>query len=92
MPKGRRDLTWRQHPGRRLVEEGLEEMVISAVDQCHVDRFPAEEAGGRKTTESTPDDDDPMPAEVESGATVIGSRLVAQPSCLLPQRTGQRSG
>ena len=72
VPQGRGDLARRQHPGGRLVEEGLEEMVIAAVDQCHVDRFASEEAGGRKAPEPAADDDHPMTAFGGAGRCGIG--------------------
>ena len=38
------DLARREQPGRRLVEQRLEEMVVSPVDEGDIDIFPAEQA------------------------------------------------
>ena len=70
--KGRGDLAWRQHAGRRLVEERLEEMMIATVDQRHVDRFTPQEAGGREAPEPPADDDHPMTAPGGTGRGGIG--------------------
>ncbi len=42
VPQSGGDLARREHARRRLVEEGLEEVVIAPVDQSDVHRFPAQ--------------------------------------------------
>jgi hypothetical protein len=55
--QSRRDLTGRQQPGGGLVEQRLEEMVVSPVDEGDIDIFPAEQAGRRKAAETATDND-----------------------------------
>ena len=43
---------------RQLVEQGLEELVIGPVDQCHVDVGVPELPRGRQPAEAAADDDD----------------------------------
>ena len=68
VPEGGSDLARGQHAGRRLVEEGLEQMVIAPVDQRDVDRFASQQPGGRQAAEPTPDDDHPVRAGTSPGA------------------------
>ena len=72
VPQGRGDLTRGEHSGGRLVEQGLEEVVIAPVDQGHVDRLPTEQPGGRQSAESAADDDHPMARCAIAGATGVG--------------------
>jgi hypothetical protein len=56
----RSDLTGRQDAGGDLVEQRLEQVVVSTVDEGDVDREPAEEPARRQPAEASADDDDPM--------------------------------
>ena len=54
------DLSRRQHSRGDLVQQGLEEVVVAAVDQRHVDGSVPEGADGGQATESPSDNDHPM--------------------------------
>ena len=54
----RRDVARREHAGRHLVEQRLEEMVVASVDQRHVDALDmSEEACSGQAAEAASDDD-----------------------------------
>jgi len=55
---GHRDVGRVQRGGRDLVKEGLEEMVIAAVQERHLDGRLAERAGRGQASEPTSNDDD----------------------------------
>ncbi len=65
------DLSGRQHPGRRLVEQRLEQVVVAPVDQGHIDGLTAEVPGGGQAPEPAADDDHPVAAGPTGGT---GSR------------------
>ena len=54
----RSDLSRREDPGRDLVQQRLEEMVVRPVDQRQLDRRVAEKPGREKSAESGADDHD----------------------------------
>ena len=64
---GRRDLALREDPGRHLVQQGLEEMVVGPVDEGDPHLGPLEGAGGEEPAEATPDDDDVVQPGVDVG-------------------------
>ena len=53
---GRGDLTLREDPRGHLVEQGLEQMMIGAIDQSDPDRYPAQRLGGKQSAEPAADD------------------------------------
>jgi hypothetical protein len=55
-----RDLAGREDPRRDLVEEGLEEVVVGAVDERDVDREPAQGLRRPQAAEAAADDDDAL--------------------------------
>ncbi len=59
--RGRGDLTFRKDPGRHLIEEWLEEMVIGAVNQGDPHRYPPKGLGGEQATETGADDHHMVP-------------------------------
>ena len=58
VPDRRRDLTRREHARRDLVEQGLEQVVVAAVDDRDVDRPVGEVADRQQPTEPPADDHD----------------------------------
>ena len=52
------DLALREDPGRHLVEQWLEEVVVPPVDQRHPNRGTLEGTGGEEPAEPATDDDD----------------------------------
>src|SRR3984893_14030404 len=60
LPDRRRNLGWRQDSGGDLVQERLEDMVITAVDQRYFDIGALERPGRRDTGETAADDQDPF--------------------------------
>ena len=58
--QGRRDQAGRQDPGRHLVQQRLEQMMVGPVDDGHLDVCPVQRADGGQPTEPAPDDDDPL--------------------------------
>ena len=58
----RGDLPFREDAGRHLVEQGLEEVVVGAVDQRDPDRCPPQGLGGEEAAEARADDHHMVPA------------------------------
>jgi len=58
LPQGRRYGTFGQDPGRHLVEQRLEHMVIGAVDEGDVHRRGSKELRSEQPTEPTANHDD----------------------------------
>ena len=56
----RRDLPFGQDPGRDLVQQRLEQVVVPAVDHGDVDVRPFEEPGGEQPAEAAADNDHPV--------------------------------
>jgi hypothetical protein len=54
----RGDLCRREHRGRDLVQQGLEEVVVAPVDHRHLDRRSRERTNNGEATEAAADDDD----------------------------------
>ncbi len=57
---GRGDLALREDARRHLVQQGLEEMVVGAIDERDANGLPLEGSHGEKATEPAPDDHDVM--------------------------------
>ena len=55
----RRDLARREHPGRHLVQERLEEVVVATVDEGDVDGLAAEAPDREEAAEAAADDHHP---------------------------------
>src|SRR5262245_21185517 len=58
IPQRRTDLARRKDLGRHLVELGLKEVMIGAIDKNHLDWRPAKCPCGRQFAETSTDDDD----------------------------------
>ncbi len=59
-PQGRGDLALGQDPGRDLVQQRLEQVVLRAVDEGDRDVAAAQRPGGEEPAEAAADDDDPV--------------------------------
>ena len=66
VPERRGDLARGEHPGRRLVQEWLEQVMVAPVDERHVDRRTPEQPGCGEAAKPPSDDDHP----VEPGAPI----------------------
>lgn len=53
----RRDLSGRNHSGRHLVEQRLEQVIVASIHHVYLDRLASEQAGRRQPTEAATDDD-----------------------------------
>jgi hypothetical protein len=56
----RRDFAGREPSGRHLVEQRLEEVKITAVDQRHLNRRASQSFGGVEPAEASPEDNHSM--------------------------------
>ena len=65
--RGRTDLSLGQDPGRDLVQQRLEQVVVVPVDQGDIDGRHRQRLRGEEAAEAAPDDDDSM-ASVQRGA------------------------
>jgi hypothetical protein len=64
----RGDVPLGEHPGRDLVEQRLEEVVVGAIDHHHLDRRAPQGLGGEQPGEPAADDDDVAAAFATSAA------------------------
>ena len=62
--KRRRDGAFREDPGRHLVQQRLEQMVVRAIDQRHLDVLTAERLCGEEPAEAAADDRHPVRSHV----------------------------
>ena len=62
-------------PGRHLVEQRLEQVVVRPVDQGHLDRGAPQEARREEPAEAAADDDDPVRAWCAVGGGWVGGVL-----------------
>ena len=58
------DLSLREDAGRHLVQQGLEEVMVRAVDERDPHGRPFERTSRKETTEAAPDDHDMVPRAV----------------------------
>ncbi len=81
----RGDLARRQHAGRHLVEQRLEQVVVAPVDQRHVDRHVPEQPRGEEAAEAPADDHHAM-ALFASRCSLIAATHGYRPGleCMMP--------
>ena len=60
VPNWRRDLTGRKQARCHLIQKGLEQVVVTPVDQRDIDRLAPQPPGGGQATEPSTNDHDPM--------------------------------
>ena len=74
----RRDLALREDPGRELIEQRLEQMVVGAVYERHLDRSAAQESRREQPAEAAADDHYPWRGlsheATPSGASPLGDQ------------------
>jgi hypothetical protein len=85
------DVAGGQHAGCNLIQERLEQVMVPAIDERHIDRQVTEEPGGRQPAEPPTDHDDMMtvvaPLASERG---LAHQAEGSPHCVLASDAQRR--